>query len=332
MARLRASSNFRPAASRQEREKSSMILPNTAKDGRYRLDEVIAGGQTHSRVYRCTDLVDGSTVALKQAKRSGPSGEQSSYASRLFQREAQLLADLHHPDLPGLRDVFEEQGAAHIVMDFIAGETIEARLRQLRLEGKRLSIEDCLCIGLGLCRILTYLHGQSLPVIHRDIKSTNVIVRGTRVFLLDFGIARRYRQDATHLLVDSGSRQPPAADTITNVGTQGYAPREQYGKTASTSPLSDIYSLGALLHYLLSGQSPECRPTGQFTFAPLRLQLFPGLTTLIARMTEEAPAYRPDSDEVRETLEMCSRELSLLPGIGTMTIGQGRSTPVVAHV
>jgi serine/threonine protein kinase len=305
---------------------------STFQQGRYSLISVVADEQTYSRVFRCTDLADGSLVAIKQARRSTLTPGQRRFATRLFQREAGLLAALHHPDLPSLRDVFEEQEALHLVMDFIEGETLQARLDQLRREGKRLPIQDSMRIGLSLCGILAYLHGQSPSVIHRDIKPANVILRGNRVFLLDFGIARRFTQDPSHLLLAPSTRQAQGLDTIYNVGTRGYAPREQYGESASTSPQSDIYSLGALLHYLLSGQDPGRKPVAQFTFAPLRLPLLPALAALVARMTEEASTYRPDIDDVRETLEACCREFALPSGIGPTTGAQGRNTPVVAHV
>ncbi len=295
----------------RESEKMRMMLPSTAKQGRYRLDACIAGGQTYSRVYQGLDTTDGSVVAIKQAKRDALSPRQCRFADRLFQREAAMLAELHHPGLPCLRDVFEEQGVLHLVMEYIEGETLQQRLDRLRRSGKCLSLDESLFIGTQLCRILAYLHGQTPPVIHRDLKPANVILGpGSRIYLIDFSIARRFTQSAAHLLVTPNLRQARGLDTIYNVGSRGYAPREQYGEAASTSPPADIYGLGALLHYLLSGVDPATRPIARlFAFAPLRLSHLPegfSLATLIARMTESEPARRPTMSDVRETLEACS--------------------------
>ncbi len=286
-----------------------MMLP-TAKQGRYRLDACIADGQTYSRVYQGLDTTDGSVVAIKQAKRGTLSPRQCRFADRLFQREAAMLTDLHHPALPCLRDVFEEQGVMHLVMEYIEGETLQQRLDRLRRAGKHLSLDESVFIGTQLCRILAYLHSQWPPVIHRDLKPANVILgQGSRVCLIDFSIARRFTQSAAHLLVTPTLRQARGLDTIYNVGSRGYAPREQYGEGASTSPQADIYGLGALLHYLVSGVDPATRPGAHlFAFAHLRLSHIPAgasLATLIARMTESDPARRPPVSDIRETFEAC---------------------------
>jgi serine/threonine protein kinase len=306
-----------------------MTLTNlaTLKGGRYSLISVVADDQRYSRVYLGADMTDDSAVAIKQAKRSRLAPRQRLFANWLVQREAQLLADLHHPGLPHPRDVFEEQETLNLVMDFIEGETLQARLDRLRLVGRQLAAEDSLHIGLQLCRVLAYLHGQSPPVIHRDLKPANVILgRGNRVFLVDFGIARRFSQCTTHILVAPSPRQARGLDTVYDIGSRGYAPREQYGRTASTAPWSDIYGLGALLRYLFSGSDPATKPDAQlFAFAPLQLahlRCGASLAALIAQMHEDDPTRRPDIDAAEKTLEACTASLAGPPGIGTQARGQ----------
>ena len=273
---------------------------------RYRPETLVAADQRYSLVYRSLDVLDGSPVAIKQIKRAGLSPRQRRFASWMFQREATLLAELHHPCLPGLRDVFEVGGVLHLVMDYLDGETLQQRLDRLRGAGKWLSLDECLHITRNLCSALSYLHSQVPAVIHRDLKPANVILgRDNRVYLLDFSIARRFTQGAIQLLLAPSHRQELGLDTVYNVGSRGYAPPEQYGYTASTSPRADVYGLGALLHYLLSGRDPATKADAElFTFAPLRLPLCPigdALTARITQMTARDPWVRPTIDAVRET-------------------------------
>ncbi len=150
------------------------------------------------------------------------------------------FSKLSHPNLPRVLDRFELGEGDHcIVMDF-AGQF---NLEQLRLQrGGPLPLKQVLGWADQLCDTLTFLHGQAPPIIHRDIKSANIIVSDDdRVLLVDFGIAKQ--QAAGHLTV-----------TVARATSGGYSPPEQYGSSGHTDPRSDIYALAATLYVLLTNR------------------------------------------------------------------------------
>ena len=151
--------------------------------------------------------------------------------------EYALLAQLHGEGIPDAIDFFSYNGGSFLIREYIAGQTL---LDYMQKRGA-LPTDEVVDIMLSVCRIVKRLHGQSPPVIHRDIKAENIIrTNEGGIVLTDFGIARRYdpdtRQD-THVL-----------------GTPLYAPPEQYGYR-QTDTRSDIYSMGVLMHELLTGES-----------------------------------------------------------------------------
>jgi len=149
--------------------------------------------------------------------------------------ESSLLQGFHHSGLPSFISEYRDESTLCVVRGFVEGTPLDQLAAAAPLEPRR-----AVGIILQLCDILNYLHSQNPPIIHRDLKPQNVIVDGRgRVTLIDFGISRIY---------DAGAR----ADTLC-FGTRHYAAPEQYG-FAQTDPRSDIYSLGVLLCWLLTGQ------------------------------------------------------------------------------
>ncbi len=148
--------------------------------------------------------------------------------------EGDLLSSLNHPALPRFIARFTHDGAAILVREYVDGLPLDEAA-----DGRALPDAQAVSIGVQLCDILTYLHRQTPPVIHRDIKPRNVILCDDGgVKLIDFGIARTCKDGAVR-------------DTVFS-GTHDFAPPEQYG-FAQTDARSDIYSLGMLLKYLLTG-------------------------------------------------------------------------------
>lgn len=149
--------------------------------------------------------------------------------------EADILRRLHCFGLPAFAGVCESEERYCVLRDYIPGETLDKVARRGLTEAK---VRE---IGLKLCRILRYLHDQDPPVIHRDIKPQNIVITEEGgVCLIDFGISRRYCRGAT-------------SDTVIS-GTQDFAPPEQYG-FSQTDCRSDIFSLGVLLNWLLTGST-----------------------------------------------------------------------------
>lgn len=251
------------------------LAPNTILQGRYIiLGNVGKGGQ--AAVYRAADrqLVN-KIWAIKEMSLSHASPIDQVQAEQAFKQEAQILADLNHPGLPRVADFFSEGGRHYLVMDFVTGETLEDLLIQ---HGKPFSEAEVRDWALQICDILSYLHGQSPPIIYRDLKPSNVMLEATtkRLKLIDLGTARRFKPGQ-------------AKDTIP-LGTPGYAPPEQYNKK-QTDVRSDIYALGATLHHLVTGIEPI--PYSNFEQpAKLNPRLSPAFSAVIMQAVESDPARR----------------------------------------
>jgi serine/threonine protein kinase len=191
-------------------------------------------------VYKAADRLFGNRpVAIKEMKHSHLGAREIARVTAAFRQEALILANLQHQNLPSIIDHFGEHGNLYLVMEFIDGDTLADVLQQSG--GQGLLIEEVLLIAEQLCAVLDYLHSHQPPVIFRDLKPGNIMITGDHLYLIDFGIARLFKPAQLR-------------DTLVS-GTPGYAPPEQYG--GRTTERSDIYSLGATLHHLLTGVAPR---------------------------------------------------------------------------
>ena len=192
------------------------------------MSKVGAGG--FGSVYKATDIQSGDRlVAIKEVSLLGLHPQAMIEATTTFQREVSLLSQLDHPNLPRVYEHFQTTGQWYLVMDFIAGETLEEY--QSKALNRRLLLSEVLDIGLQLCTVLDYLHSHQPPIVFRDLKPANIMrTPKGQLYLIDFGIARYFKPGQ-------------AKDTVA-LGSLGYAAPEQYGK-AQTTPRADIYSLGA---------------------------------------------------------------------------------------
>ena len=212
---------------------------------RYRIQRQIGGGGMGT-VYLAEDTrLAGRRCAIKEMSPAALPPKDRSWATNAFRQEAQMLANLDHPGLTAVTDFFFEFGNWYLVMDFVEGETLGDRLD--RLTDRRLPLREALDITRQLCTVLEFLHGQRPPVVFRDLKPGNVMLTPEgEIKLIDFGIARFFKPGRSR-------------DTV-NLGTPGYAAPEQYGGKGQTDPRSDIYSLGVLLHEMLTGYDPQATP------------------------------------------------------------------------
>ncbi len=268
-------------------KRSTGDLPEqTLLGNRYQLESRIGQGGMGA-VYRAADTrFNNRSVAIKEMSRAGLTPTRIQEAEDAFERESRLLADLVHPNLPRIYDYFTEEERSYLVMDFIEGETLEDYLEHKG--GGPVALELALDWGMQLCDVLNHLHTHQPPIIFRDLKPSNVMIGDGHIYLIDFGIARIFKPGQSH-------------DTVA-FGSPGFAAPEQYGKAQST-PRSDIYSLGALLHCLLTGVDPSEQP---FFFRPASElnPLVPAeLDSLLIRMLDLKVENRPGSaKEVEKTL------------------------------
>ncbi len=273
-----APSSQYPLAGSATSTSTGLLLPNLLLKQRYRVLRLLGKGG-FGAVYMAQDMQLGNRLlALKEMSQSGLSQQEMGEAAENFKRETHLLAGLMHPNLPSIYDHFSEAGRWYLVMDYIGGQTLE---EYVKTQGGKLPVKEVLDIGIQICTVLEYLHTRQPPIIFRDLKPANILLTPERhLYLIDFGIARHFKPGQIK-------------DTIA-FGSPGYAAPEQYGKTQSTAR-SDIYSLGATLHQLLTGIDPSQTP---FQFVPLQLQGQPILSEferLIMQMLEMNKEKRPDS-------------------------------------
>ncbi|MCL2080276.1 MAG: protein kinase [Oscillospiraceae bacterium] len=193
-----------------------------------------------SERYRAVECLSHNEICETYLVKSLENG--STYVAKIYERffveggtdERKILSELDHPAVPKLIDSIETDEHIYVIREYIEGHTLEKA--QIPV-GERFALN----VGVQLCDVLTYLHTQTPPIIHRDIKPQNVIIDGeNKISLIDFGIARRFSDTSekdTHL-----------------VASDGYSPPEQYGYK-QTDSLSDIYSLGIMLCWLLTVSS-----------------------------------------------------------------------------
>lgn len=242
------------------------------------------------RVYLAEDLRLGARrCVLAEMVDSFTNEETQQVAAAAFEREADMLAALRYEHIPKVYDRFASENRHYLVMEYIEGITLEERIKQ---EGGKLSEAETVHIALQIAESLEYLHGCSPPIVFRDLKPSNVMVEpGDYIKLVDFGIARHFQPERTATLV----------------GTPGYAPPEQY--RGKVEPRSDLYALGAIMHYALSGRDPAGEPP--FSFPPLT-ELAAEVTYALAQLVSEALAYRLE-DRVASATEFKRRLLAIRP-------------------
>jgi serine/threonine protein kinase len=199
--------------------------------GRYRIVSLLGQGGM-GRVFLAEDLkLKGKKWAVKECLHVGSDVQ-------VFLEEAEMLAQLQHPQLPQLVDYFASDtgGFAYLVMDYIQGPTLQDLFER---GGRELAVDRVVNYSLQLCELFHYLHSfRPKAIIYRDLKPSNVMINEhDRVRLIDFGVARHFTL-GKH------------ADTL-QLGTIGFAAPEQL-VSAQTDFRSDLYTLGAMMYYLLS--------------------------------------------------------------------------------
>ncbi len=260
---------------------TGLLPPKFILQGRYIiLDKLGQGGM--GAVYKAADQrIKGKIWAIKEMSDAAITDPyEKAQAIAAFKQEAQLLARLSHPNIPRVTDFFTENQKHYIVMEFVPGETLEDRVNRQGAPCGEAEVRDW---AGQMCEVLAYLHNQTPPIIFRDLKPANIMLTPQgQLKLIDFGIARLF--------------QPGKGKDTRALGTPGYAPPEQFGR-GQTDARSDIYSLGVVLHVLLTRHDPA---TTLFSMPPVR-QLNPGvspkLELIITKATQPASSQRYQSAE-----------------------------------
>lgn len=241
---------------------------------RYQLTRQL-GKNPVRQTWLAQDLVTNDSVLVKLLMPFAAMGWQD---FTLFEREAQVLQQLDHPQIPRYRDYFSlEETPAWFVL--VQTYIQSCSLREILDQGHRFSELELIQIATQLLEILDYLHSLNPPVLHRDIKPSNILMDSDRrIYLVDFGAVQM---------------QPPMeGKTFTVVGTYGYTPMEQFGGRAV--PASDLYALSCCLIHLATGCFPADLPQsdGHMQFESVAT-VTPALARWLHWLSEPSVVQRP---------------------------------------
>ena len=252
-----------------------MLEIGSVVDGKYKiLNKIGQGGM--SVVYLAMNERANKQWAIKEVRKDGVTNFE--VVKQGLVAEVDMLKKLNHPHLPSIIDVIDGEGSFLIVMDYIEGVSLNKKLKELG----SLSQDNVIEWGKQLCDVLGYLHSRTPPIIYRDMKPANVMLRPDgEVMLIDFGTAREFKSTSV-------------ADT-TCLGTQGYAAPEQFGGQGQTDARTDIYCLGATLYHLVTGHNPCEYPYEMYPIRQWNPALSSGLEQIILKCTQKNPNDRYQS-------------------------------------
>lgn len=245
-------------------------------DDKYEILKLIGQGGM-SKVYLAMDKRLNKQWAVKEIeKRSRDKNNQVIIQSAIA--EANMIKRLDHPSLPRIVDIIDDDEMIYVIMDYIEGEPLSTILDEYGAQPQDLVIEW----AKQLCEVFLYLHTCNPPIIYRDMKPANVMLKPDgNLKLIDFGIAREYKEQNL-------------ADTV-SLGTKGYAAPEQFGGKGQTDARTDVYCLGVTLYHLITGHNP-CEPP--YELYPIRQwnpNLSGGLEKIIQKCTQLNPEDRYQS-------------------------------------
>lgn len=239
-------------------------------DGKYEILRKIGRGGM-SVVYLAMDTHLNKQWAVKEIRKKGNGKDDVVIVNSLL-AEANMMKKLDHPSLPRIVDIIDNGETIFVVMDYIEGESLDKILLEYGPQPEELVI----AWAKQLCDVLSYLHSQKPPIIYRDMKPANIMLKPEgNIKIIDFGIAREYKEQSL-------------ADT-TVLGTKGYAPPEQY--SGQTDARSDIFALGMTMHHLLTGIDPR----GGEKYVPVRMwnpELSEGIEIIIDKCVQPAAENR----------------------------------------
>ena len=245
-------------------------------DGKYEILTLIGKGGM-SKVYLARDQRLNKQWAVKEIQKNARD-ENDEAVSQSAIAEANMIKSLDHPCIVRITDIIELENVIYIVEDFVEGQTLGEILAK---EGPQPQ-ERVIKWAIQLCEALEYLHTREHPIIYRDMKPANVMLRtegdsweNDKIKIIDFGIARTYKEDNI--------------EDTKSLGTRGYAAPEQFGGQGQTDARTDIYCLGKTLYHLLTGNFPYDNMDPIRTWNPM---LDPGLENIIEKCIQAKPEDR----------------------------------------
>lgn len=252
-----------------------MLEIGSVIDGKYKILNVVGKGGM-SVVYLAMNERANKQWAIKEVRKDGM--QSFEVVKQNLVAETDLLKKLNHPHLPSIIDVIDCDDTFLIVMDYIEGNPLSKALEMSGAQNQ----DDVIEWAKQLCDVLGYLHSRKPPIIYRDMKPSNVMLKPDgNVMLIDFGTAREFKYSSV-------------ADT-TCLGTQGYAAPEQFGGHGQTDARTDIYCLGATMYHLVTGHNPATPPYEMYPIRQWNPMLSSGLEEIILKCTQRNPEDRYQS-------------------------------------
>jgi serine/threonine protein kinase len=305
------------------------LEPGTTLHQRYRIIGLIGSGGMGAVYLADDNRLEGRRCAIKETRLMLDMSDQAAQAMRdQFHREANILAQLDHPNLPKVSDYFSGGNRDYLVMDYAPGPDLHQVVADARREDRFLQEATVLAWVNQLCDALSYLHNRNPSVLHRDVKPANVkLTPEGRVKLVDFGLVKPLDPD-----------DPKTMTSLHGVGSLPYTPLEQYvDDVGHTDPRSDLYSLGATLYHLLTGQEP---PSAQARFlnpdvliSPRRINaaISPEVETAILQAMALHPHERPVSVKEWQAILAGQKAAAPVEAAG-LQFTPGASLPAAPHL
>lgn len=241
-------------------------------DGKYKiLNKIGQGGM--SVVYLAMNERANKQWAIKEVRKDGV--KDYDVVRQGLIAETDILKRLNHPHLPSIIDVIDRDDTFLIVMDYIEGKSLDHWLKKDGSQPQEKVVEW----AKQICDVLGYLHSRKPPIIYRDLKPANVMLKPDgQIMIIDFGTAREFKETSI--------------EDTSCLGTQGYAAPEQYGGHGQTDARTDIYTLGATMYHLLTGHNPSLPPYEMYPIRRWNPALSSGLEKIVLKCTQRNPNDR----------------------------------------
>jgi len=277
------------AQAKRHKSHVSNLLPPAISSGtvlqdRYCLVTILRQGE-FGRTYLAEDINRFRELcAIKEFIPTATEASALEKAEELFQREADILYQIQHLQVPRFREKFHQDQRLFLVKDYVEGQTYLTLLNQRQAMGLTFTETEVLQLIQSLLPVLEHIHNQG--IIHRDISPENIILRNSdgKPVLIGFGVAKE---------LATGLQQPNSPMSVTSVGKLGYSPNEQL-QTGITYPSSDLYALAVTAVVLLTGREPtDLFDENQLTWNWQQwVKVNPGFTQVLNRMLNHLPSDR----------------------------------------